>query len=109
MPMVRNPNGARERKPSSHIYGQKLKIRCWFRLVTKLHNARSIVADYRAGHDVFSRFTAGKDGTQWYYSGPLKLGGEAPVVKELSVSAAANELVQLELGAGRAIEPSCAA
>lgn len=60
----------------------------------KLHNARAIVADYRAGHDVFSRFKAGRDGTRWYYSELLKvfaqkLGAEAPVVKELSVSVAA--------------------
>lgn len=33
----------------------------------KLHNARSIVADAEAGADVFARFTAGRDGTLWYY------------------------------------------
>ena len=33
----------------------------------KLHNARAIVADLRAGQDVFARFTAGKEGTLWYY------------------------------------------
>ena len=34
----------------------------------KLHNARSILADYRLlGEAVWSRFTGGKDGTLWYY------------------------------------------
>lgn len=34
----------------------------------KLHNARSIVADFRViGDAVFDRFTAGREGTIWYY------------------------------------------
>jgi (p)ppGpp synthase/HD superfamily hydrolase len=34
----------------------------------KLHNARSILTDYRRiGEDVFGRFTAGKDEILWYY------------------------------------------
>jgi GTP pyrophosphokinase len=34
----------------------------------KLHNARSILADYRAvGDGLWTRFTAGKDDTLWYY------------------------------------------
>lgn len=34
----------------------------------KLHNARSILADYqRMGDAVFDRFTGGKEGTLWYY------------------------------------------
>jgi (p)ppGpp synthase/HD superfamily hydrolase len=34
----------------------------------KLHNANAILADLRAeGPSVFSRFTAGRDGTLWYY------------------------------------------
>jgi (p)ppGpp synthase/HD superfamily hydrolase len=34
----------------------------------KLHNARAIVSDLRSlGDHVFSRFTAGKEGTLWYY------------------------------------------
>ena len=34
----------------------------------KLHNARSILADYREiGDEVWRRFTAGKDGSLWYY------------------------------------------
>lgn len=34
----------------------------------KLHNARSILADYRAiGEPLWGRFTGGKEGTLWYY------------------------------------------
>jgi (p)ppGpp synthase/HD superfamily hydrolase len=34
----------------------------------KLHNARAILADYRAiGDDLWERFTAKRDGTLWYY------------------------------------------
>ena len=57
----------------------------------KLHNARAIVADVRAGNDVFSRFKAGRDGTLWYYSELLKVflarsGDDVPVVRELSIA-----------------------
>jgi len=34
----------------------------------KLYNARAIVADLRAlGHEMFARFTGGREGTLWYY------------------------------------------
>lgn len=34
----------------------------------KLHNARAILADYRAiGEDLWQRFRGGRDGTLWYY------------------------------------------
>lgn len=34
----------------------------------KLHNARSVLADWlRCGDDVYCRFTTGKTGTHWYY------------------------------------------
>jgi (p)ppGpp synthase/HD superfamily hydrolase len=34
----------------------------------KLHNARAIVSDLRSlGDELFGRFTAGKEGTLWYY------------------------------------------
>jgi GTP pyrophosphokinase len=34
----------------------------------KLHNARSVLADYRTlGEDLWARFNGGKDGTLWYY------------------------------------------
>jgi (p)ppGpp synthase/HD superfamily hydrolase len=66
----------------------------------KLHNARAILADLRTGHDVFSRFSGGKDGTIWYY-GELatlfreRLGPDAAVVRELT---AAVEAMKSEAG-----------
>jgi hypothetical protein len=36
-------------------------------LADKLHNARSILADLRAGHDVFARFNAPREEQAWYY------------------------------------------
>jgi GTP pyrophosphokinase len=55
----------------------------------KLHNARAILADLRAGRDVFRRFTAGREGTLWYYRElarvfTARLGQEHPVVRELA-------------------------
>jgi (p)ppGpp synthase/HD superfamily hydrolase len=57
----------------------------------KLHNARAIVADLRAGNYVFSRFKAGRDGTLWYYAELVKVfsslsGAHVPVVRELSLA-----------------------
>ncbi|MCS7220999.1 MAG: HD domain-containing protein [Anaerolineae bacterium] len=60
------------------------------RLVTaadKLHNARAILADYRAiGEELWSRFNGGKEGTLWYYRALVKALQEAgpnPLVEEL--------------------------
>jgi (p)ppGpp synthase/HD superfamily hydrolase len=55
----------------------------------KLHNASAIVSDLRAGHDVFARFNAGRDGTLWYYRGlseaiSSRLGVAAPIARELT-------------------------
>jgi (p)ppGpp synthase/HD superfamily hydrolase len=36
-------------------------------LADKLHNARAILADLRAGHDVFARFNAPREAQAWYY------------------------------------------
>jgi len=37
-------------------------------LADKTHNARAILADYRdIGDDLWGRFTAGREGTLWYY------------------------------------------
>jgi (p)ppGpp synthase/HD superfamily hydrolase len=37
-------------------------------LADKLHNARTILRDFRrCGDDVWDRFTGGKEGTLWYY------------------------------------------
>lgn len=53
----------------------------------KLHNARSLVMDYRIyGEALWSRFTGGRSGTLWYYRAmvnALRAAGESPVVEEL--------------------------
>lgn len=54
----------------------------------KLHNARAIVADLEdpsVGVAVFDRFTAGRDGTLWYYSSIVQVLTErgAPVARQL--------------------------
>lgn len=36
-------------------------------LADKLHYARSILFDLRAGHDVWSRFNADREQQAWYY------------------------------------------
>lgn len=44
----------------------------------KLHNARSILRDYRQlGESLWSRFTGGKEGTLWYYRSLIKAFREA--------------------------------
>ena len=57
----------------------------------KLHNARAIVSDLLAGHDVFARFKAGRDGTLWYYQNlaetfSSRFGNTAPVARELTAA-----------------------
>ena len=53
----------------------------------KLHNARTILADYRVSGDaLWQRFTGGKDGTLWYYRSivnALRKAGTTPLVEEL--------------------------
>ena len=54
----------------------------------KLHNARAIVSDLQSvGPAVFDRFTAGRDGTLWYYAemlDALATGWSHPLLRELS-------------------------
>ncbi|MDQ4127473.1 MAG: HD domain-containing protein [Actinomycetota bacterium] len=53
----------------------------------KLHNARSMLADYRAvGEDLWDRFTGGREGTLWYYRAvveSLEARNVDPIVQEL--------------------------
>ncbi len=53
----------------------------------KLHNARSVLSDYRAvGEGLWDRFTGGRDGTLWYYRAiveAFRSAGTDPVVEEL--------------------------
>ena len=63
----------------------------------KLHNARSVLADYRSiGEDLWDRFTGGKDGTLWYYravADALRKAGDGPLVDELDRVVAELELL----------------
>ena len=61
----------------------------------KLHNARSVLADYRAlGDALWDRFNGGRDGTLWYYRAVADaLAGDGPVADELG--RATNELEAL--------------
>jgi (p)ppGpp synthase/HD superfamily hydrolase len=56
----------------------------------KLHNARSILTDYRVvGEAVWSRFTGGKDGTLWYYRSLInafRAAGGGRLVEELDLT-----------------------
>ena len=53
----------------------------------KLHNARSLVMDYReSGESIWSRFHGGREGTLWYYRtlvGALRCDGIARLIDEL--------------------------
>lgn len=53
----------------------------------KLHNARSILNDYRLmGDSVWNRFQGGKTGTLWYYRSMLdafRKAGSTPLIDEL--------------------------
>jgi hypothetical protein len=55
-------------------------------LADKLHNARAILFDLRAGHDVYARFNAGRTDQLWYY------GELAATFAELSDSPMVGEL-----------------
>jgi hypothetical protein len=55
-------------------------------LADKLHNARAILFDLRAGHDVFARFSADRSQQGWYYSALVDAFAElteSPMVAEL--------------------------
>src|SRR3990172_752325 len=54
----------------------------------KLHNARTILADYRSmGDSVWERFTGGKSRTLWYYRAlvdAFRAAGASPLVQDLA-------------------------
>ena len=51
----------------------------------KLHNARTVLSDYRLiGEDLWTRFNGEKEGTLWYYRAIVgTLQGDGPIVEEL--------------------------
>jgi (p)ppGpp synthase/HD superfamily hydrolase len=56
----------------------------------KLHNVRTILADYRAdGESIWSRFSGKKEGTLWYYralSDEYQRRGRNRITRELAVA-----------------------
>jgi (p)ppGpp synthase/HD superfamily hydrolase len=63
----------------------------------KLHNARSVLLDYRAvGEDLWGRFNGSRAGTLWYYRAVADaLAGDGPVADELE-----RVVAELERAAG---------
>ncbi|MFZ1061631.1 MAG: HD domain-containing protein [Candidatus Rokuibacteriota bacterium] len=78
----------------------------------KLHNARAILADYRAqGESLWKRFNAGRDDILWYYRclvgifrerGPASLTEELDqAVSEIEALAGFRPALQIESGGGK--------
>jgi len=65
-------------------------------MADKLHNVRSIAADYRTvGEEVWSRFTGARAGTLWYYRALVKAfqgRGTGPLLEALDSSVSELEL-----------------
>lgn len=63
----------------------------------KIHNARTLVMDYRVcGEQLWTRFTGGRAGTLWYYRAmvtALRAAGASPVVEELDLVVAELEIL----------------
>lgn len=78
----------RERKEAyiAHLRQASASVRL-VSAADKLHNARAILADYRAlGEALWSRFNGGKEGTLWYYRAlveTLQAADPTPLVEEL--------------------------
>ena len=96
----------RERKESyvAHLADASSSVR----LVSasdKLHNARSILTDYRKlGEELWTRFKGGKPGTLWYYRAlveAFRAHGSTPLVEEL-----AHAVAELERLASEAVDNS---
>lgn len=66
----------------------------------KLHNVRSVLADYRnLGEALWSRFNGGKAGTLWYYravTDALREVGPSPLIDELDHTLAELEHLAIE-------------
>jgi len=66
----------------------------------KLHNVRTILADYRLhGEDIWKQFSGGKEGTLWYYralSDEYQRRGTNRITREIEIAVA-----QLELAVGK--------
>ena len=93
----------RERKQAyiDHIPNASASVRL-VSAADKLHNARSIVQDYRqVGDTIWERFTGGASGTLWYYRAivdAFKRVEITPLIEELDrVVSQLEQLVDLEV------------
>jgi len=77
----------RERKERylEHLAGAPDSVRL-VSSADKLHNARSVLSDYRVlGEDLWTRFNGKREGTLWYYRAVAdNLRGEGPIAEELN-------------------------
>lgn len=91
----------RERKEAyiAHIRSAPPSVRL-VSAADKLHNARTVLSDYRVlGDKLWQRFNGGKEGTLWYYravTNALKDAGTNPVVEELERVVSEIELLASE-------------
>ena len=80
------PWRARKERYIRHVRDESASVRL-VSACDKLHNARSLVMDYRiCGEVLWDRFMGGRSGTLWYYRAmvnTLRAAGDAPVVEEL--------------------------
>ncbi|MFH1809666.1 MAG: HD domain-containing protein [Pseudomonadota bacterium] len=91
MTLPKPPWRARKQAYLEHLPRASAEIRL-VSCADKLHNARSILLDFREhGDDMWSRFTAGREGVLWYYGalrdvftahGPVALARELHRVVE---------------------------
>ena len=84
--MPKPPWRARKEAYIAHIADAPAPVRL-VSAADKLHNARAILADYRAiGETLWERFNGGKEGTLWYYRSlvmVLRNAERTPLVEEL--------------------------
>ena len=84
--MPKPPWRARKEKYIAHIRAASPSVRL-VSTADKLHNARAILADYRAlGEAVWDRFGGGRAGTLWYYHAlveAFRAAGSNALVEEL--------------------------
>lgn len=78
----------RERKEAylAHLAGASDSVRL-VSSADKLHNARTVLSDYRVlGEDLWERFNGGREGTLWYYRAivdGLRKVDSAPLIEDL--------------------------
>jgi (p)ppGpp synthase/HD superfamily hydrolase len=93
----------RERKERylAHLAGASGSVRL-VSSADKLHNARTVLSDYRLlGEDLWTRFNGGKEGTLWYYRAIVgALEGDGPIVEELD-----RVVTELEMLSGKPDAP----